>query len=1620
MPKQVLKIQDFSGGVNAYADPRDIKDNEFAQNWNAALDKYGVVRYTGGGKSEIIGLPHGNATFEPGYGLFSTSVDYTLSLIDGEFDNGFEQGTVAGYEETGTASITLATTSTHVSAANHATDDFYNNYTILIDSGNGIGQSRRITNYTGSTKNAELDVAFGTDPDTNSTYKIFKWVGDGNVFGNAGSTNYIDKSGSTFPYNDIASFKDEDRMFLRTKVESIGDNQSKPLGWVTYNPKTSATFTANDSDSTVIGNTTLKAGVKYTLSFFCKSGFRYYGYGSDGTENGSGTAYGEKVPFVHIYSDSVTNGTTAGLYLFESDSGPQFINGAESTYDFADNIIHNYIDNGNFEEAFGGGTAPAQWTRTGDSATDIVYSYESSSNQFGGEGNSLNMAPDGDFTYVAGVPESYIYQDVTLHDNQWYELFFAYSSGAGGIAYAIIDQDGSQNPYIVPWTSLEDTASLNNWKYIGQNASKTKVKPCRFFVPENSGTAKTIRVCFSGISASSNVRLDAVCLTKSFPDLVSMSNATGVGNPYTNEMVNWTRYQTSFTIPSEFDDANDWVININAGAYGHQNGADNTSDSNALYFGQIRLEAEESDTLTFLNDNSATESKVMIYSENTENWIANDLKWTSPNMKPVYNYVNGMLKISDANFASGNKSKLFYYLNRNKIDSSNNVRGWQIREHPLSLPPNIIASAAGDANEIGETFDAIWYCENYTFADKYQQFGHSTGGSLTTETSNWPMDELRSKESADAKNYGRIMFYNQYGDYDGSNPEENMLYWGDGTGTPSEGTASGEYMGLPWANHNTTGEWGEYMTSSHSDFTIKFGLPYNTNETPLKFYLAWAGNDGTSNDMASKMASYTTGNVSKISFSFTFHFQSHNKDVSNSSGNSGAGTTSVTKHGNLNNHYPPYFKVSAGKASGLFGGSTISSANQNKLGMANSEVTLMSKKEEAQFYNDDGDPIDFTSAENVALTKWADNEWWSFDEVETFDNGGHASRASGSKQFTGEITFDEDIAITDDMIMEFKLMTPDRNGNNFYNFLIAHCGLYNENDYDFPRVARVRFDSIDVYFTNSNWTAAADGVTQANSNDTKVNFKFGTPTEETAVGWEDRMFKLGVTSVNVFNEESNIRSASSLIGMNESAGVDNNQSAIAAGQCPYVTIYVGEKVAKDNYRKQLKYYMKDNDSDIWYLQFYVDLDTNKAYSTTSNYSTVGIYNSNTHSYSYTIPREHMLNYNEMDSYEAETFVAQSIGEKSPNELVCDYKTGVVANNRLYVGNIRQNGKIYGDRMIKSPIGKYNILPSSNFVDVAINDGDEITALQYFKDRLLQFKKNKVFVINVSGDLEFIENTFDNVGISKPCQVTKTPYGIAWANSSGCYLYDGEQMINLIEGKIGTETYQAAYTSNNWTITDTQFPAIGYIKSTKKLIVSYTTSSHSIANSKPTIFQYDFTSKGWLFSAKSSVSDSSTTSGIIYSNFINNSEGDILYYVATNAINAIYKWDDSPTAHSSNQDKFLLKTKDFDFGNPAVRKKIYKVYVTYKTGNDSTNSNILVKHATNGGTTFTAFNDSSTNYAAATGLAASAQWATAILTPTSSINNVYSFQLEFSGTDVDIPKDFEINDISIVYREKPVK
>ena len=135
-----------------------------------------------------------------------------------------------------------------------------------------------------------------------------------------------------------------------------------------------------------------------------------------------------------------------------------------------------------------------------------------------------------------------------------------------------------------------------------------------------------------------------------------------------------------------------------------------------------------------------------------------------------------------------------------------------------------------------------------------------------------------------------------------------------------------------------------------------------------------------------------------------------------------------------------------------------------------------------------------------------------------------------------------------------------------------------------------------------------------------------------------------------------------------------------------------------------------------------------------------------------------------------------------------WKFGVVANARAYVANVQHGSRIYGDRILKSPVFQYDVFAESLYIDVASNDGDEITALTAYGDMLLEFKKKKLFLINISKEVEYIEDVKENAGVESPSQICKTPFGVAWVNYNGAYLYNGSEVTQLTMGKISDQEW----------------------------------------------------------------------------------------------------------------------------------------------------------------------------------------------------------------------------------------
>ena len=266
------------------------------------------------------------------------------------------------------------------------------------------------------------------------------------------------------------------------------------------------------------------------------------------------------------------------------------------------------------------------------------------------------------------------------------------------------------------------------------------------------------------------------------------------------------------------------------------------------------------------------------------------------------------------------------------------------------------------------------------------------------------------------------------------------------------------------------------------------------------------------------------------------------------------------------------------------------------------------------------------------------------------------------------------------------------------------------------------------------------------------------------------------------------------------------------------------------------------------------------------------------------------------------------------------------------------------------------------------------------------------------------------------------------------------MVNLIDNKIAYNA-ESSSISNNYRHTSVDdsninnIPAISYIETEDTLIVKFHTNDiNSVA--VPEGATYHFATKSWTSIARSFTGSTlvvNSNTGDI-SNMITSVNGDMLYYqYKSGSYSRIMKWNHSSPSHSTTNtggsdayNYYYFTTKDFTFGNIAVRKKIYKVYVTYKSNESDTN--VEIKAAVNGTGSFAVlfdanskFKDGTACYTGSSLQGTSNVWKTAELkfASPSEVNKVYSLQIQFLST-ILAESDFQINDISISHKVKNVK
>ena len=411
------------------------------------------------------------------------------------------------------------------------------------------------------------------------------------------------------------------------------------------------------------------------------------------------------------------------------------------------------------------------------------------------------------------------------------------------------------------------------------------------------------------------------------------------------------------------------------------------------------------------------------------------------------------------------------------------------------------------------------------------------------------------------------------------------------------------------------------------------------------------------------------------------------------------------------------------------------------------------------------------------------------------------------------------------------------------------------------------------------------------------------------------------------------------------------------------------------------YVRKSGGNDFWSLLIDMDFRTNETgagggtrISTIDDYdawsegtvrdadaggtSSMGFTNTNFRGFKskqYSVKRMSIESYENLNGFSSSEY-ALSFGEVAGY----GYKASVVAGQRVFVANVQyidhDTGirKVMGDTILYTPIGKYDTFPSSYKLEIAGNDGDEFTALEYSNGVLLAFKKNSLYLIDISNPNEAawrLMTVHSGMGVIGPHSVTKTSLGIAWASKSGVFVFVDNRPIDLLGQKISKSYWSSFFDLTNGAV-------VGWDSQSNKLLII---DNHTAADST---LIYDFESQSWTngwplgTNPYWNIAGGSNTLLTNMVNFTGNeiqngSNAAILY----NGGIIVYSDDgtDSPGGSSGDLSEitftdttssaFVVTTKDDDFGYPNTNKKIYSLHLEYIT--DDNTPDIDIRYEING-------------------------------------------------------------------------
>ncbi len=373
----------------------------------------------------------------------------------------------------------------------------------------------------------------------------------------------------------------------------------------------------------------------------------------------------------------------------------------------------------------------------------------------------------------------------------------------------------------------------------------------------------------------------------------------------------------------------------------------------------------------------------------------------------------------------------------------------------------------------------------------------------------------------------------------------------------------------------------------------------------------------------------------------------------------------------------------------------------------------------------------------------------------------------------------------------------------------------------------------------------------------------------------------------------------------------------------------------------------------------------------------------------------------IDTYESINRFSPDVGHISfGEEAGLGYKDVTICNMRTFVCNVnyyKSTGSdkkmLMPDRILFTPIGKYDTFPPNYFLDIGINDGEDFTAIESFGTKLLAYKQNTLYVINVTSqnDAEwFLESTHKGLGVDKPSSVIKTEFGVCWVRKTGIYAWSPNNGIVELSAKLD---------KNSSPMTDMTNPTIGYYAPDNQLIIIFNCGDASNG------LVYDFPTKSFTEIGLGTSADRFTSAAI--TNIQNNEDNTI--FLETNAVKKYVS--------SQGTTPFHFETKDFDFGNPGVLKRPKKIIFNFSTGAGTNGVKIRTSVFKNGSTQATVI-ECDTWGTVHDADPTSVNGATRTI-DISSLGSVSSMKIKVDSYDTSgsatTDGNYKINDITVVYR-----